>query len=148
MITLYRLSLCLCLVLIPTHAGLLSVLRWWGKRCRCGISKTNQCTVILCSSLCRGHNLHVLFTQTSWKSLLGAAVAPLHSSRYWAHVHCSVLLSPALVKHKENNFGPWCVWNWIWTGTLVEAQEDLRAAGSVALYIEPNLQGKGDDYFP
>lgn len=31
---------------------------------------------------------------TSWKSLLGAATA-LHSSRYWAHVHCSVLLSPA-----------------------------------------------------
>lgn len=31
---------------------------------------------------------------TSWKSLFGAATA-LHSSRYWAHVHSSVLLSPA-----------------------------------------------------
>lgn len=32
-------------------------------------------------------------TPTSWKSLSGAATA-LHSSRYWAHVHCSVLMSP------------------------------------------------------
>lgn len=43
---------------------------------------------------------------TSWKSLLGAATA-LHSSRYWAHVHSSVLLSPASpqiwTKHSVNS---------------------------------------------
>lgn len=36
---------------------------------------------------------------TSWKSLFGAATA-LHSSRYWAHVHCSVLLSPAYQRYE------------------------------------------------
>ena len=66
-----------------------------------GHNSVNLC--VRCTSSGRSYSLNIKLIRTSWKSLLGAATA-LHSSRYWAHVHDSVLLSPASTKYK------WCTW--------------------------------------
>lgn len=49
---------------------------------------------VMSSSSGWGCRLNTKLVHTSWKSLVGAAIA-LVSSRYCVHVHCSVLLSPA-----------------------------------------------------